>query len=86
MCCLGIDAQFPAVEPQENIGAEKGHALVAVHEGVVEEQSLEQRCGHPVESLVVAGLRAVEGAHQQPAVTNTRGAATVSQLDLYLTK
>lgn len=61
---LSIQRELPAIKSQKHIGGKQGHALVAVDEGVVNQQRLELGRGHLFQCRVVSGLRAVKRAFQ----------------------
>ncbi len=64
MCGFGIDAQFPPVQAQEYVGRKEGNTLIAVNEGVVDDEGFEHGGRHLAEMIVIAGLRAKQGALQ----------------------
>jgi len=67
---LRLDPEFPAVQSQEYVGGEEGHALVPVEEGVVHEQRLEERRRHLGDVTVVAGAWAKQGAFEETEVAD----------------
>lgn len=57
-----------------DIGGRDRHALVAIQEGVVLNEALEQGCGLGNWVLVVPGLRSRYGASQRPEIAHSIGA------------
>lgn len=71
----GLDVKLHAIQSQEHVGREEGHALVAVDEGVVHQQRLEERCRHLDDVAVVPRLGAVERALEAAQIADARGPA-----------
>ena len=61
-----IHMQLLTIQAQEHIGRKECDAFVPVAKGVIHDERFEQRGGHLGEVGVVAGLRAEQGAFQQP--------------------
>ena len=72
---LRLDLQPPAIQAQKNIGGKKSDSLVAIHEGVIHQQGLEQRRRHLGDVPVVAGTGSIESALQKSNVAHARRAA-----------
>ncbi len=71
---LRIHMDLPAVQSQEDVRGEKSHALVAVDEGVIHEQRLEQCSRHLSDVSIVARTGAEQSALEQAKISDTRGA------------
>ena len=62
--------EFPPVQTQEYVGGEECDSLIAIDEGVIDQQGLEHRCCHFFNMCVVTGLRPKEGTFQESLVAN----------------
>jgi len=74
---LWVDLQPEAVQTKENVGGKERNAFVTVHERVVHDQRLEERCRHFGKIIVVAGPGTIQCAFQQPEIANPGGTAEV---------
>ena len=75
---LGTDGQLRSVQPEEDVGREERDPLVAVDEGVVHEEGLEEGRRHLREVGVVAGARTEQSALSRPGSRRPRVPPNVS--------
>lgn len=80
----GLDRKLPTVQPQENISDEEGRSFIAVDEGMVEYQRLEQSRRQLGKVVVVTGLRSEQCALEESLVADAgRSAKTFDQSLVY---
>jgi len=63
--CISLYIKFPAIQTQEDISREEGHAFFTVHKRMIHDERFKQGGGPLRDILVVTGAGPEEGAFQQ---------------------
>lgn len=72
---LGINLDFPAIQPQKDIGRKEGNPLVAICKRMIDQQGFKEGRGHFLQGTVIPGLRPEQSTFQHAFISNTRRTA-----------